>query len=449
MKKVLSIKPAFIFIFAGLSVAMILGAFWNYQSNQTQLNRLALMNQGLTTCFGRLSQTFTATMISDLTSPYMKTDFMNLSEECLNETAKSGAVLRSSMGKAYENLNQLISESHWFHEKIGRVKNEKDLAATIAPVSDRYGRMENFKGTLSDEIDATSALIRKVQANNEVVMGLGLIMFVIALSLLSLQEYQQYEARRNIEREALNYLSGGQNVGAIVDRLVENALVTQGMPVTAQVFRDYHERILEGQSSQVSSDEPVAADEKEAEAETFAVPVATETVIDTREKASLKEALVTLQNLHTKDNLHIAELRDVQLLANAEGVEHMMNAAVNALLAKRTEDKKIMVGTQVHSDRVVLNFFCAGNVFTAPELEYASNPEVIAEGMDMNLQILKEMVQVANAQWFIENKADRNGKITGMNIRLVMDRAMKENRPKNLVSVMKGKKKDLARTISH
>jgi hypothetical protein len=67
----------------------------------------------------------------------------------------------------------------------------------------------------------------------------------------------------------------------------------------------------------------------------------------------------------------------------------------------------------------------------------------------MNLQILKEMVALANAQWFIDNKVDRHGKITGMNIRLILDRAMKENRSKNLVSVMKGKKKDLAKTLSH
>lgn len=449
MKKLLSLKPAAIFVFAGLSLAMILGSFWHYQSTQSQLSKLSLVNQGLATCFGRVSQTFTAMMISDLQSPYVKSDFMNLSNECLAETSKGAVVLKSSMGKAYENLNQLISETHWFHEKIGRVKNEKELAASIPPVSDRFARMENYKQTLSDQIDSTSHLIRRVQRNNEVLMGLGLLMFVIALSLLSLQEYYRLESRKGIEREALNYLTRGQgNVGSIVDRLVDNALMTQGMPVTAQLFRDYHGEMLERQATRVSTDAPVA--EETLEAETYASPTTVEPAApDLREKTSLKEALVTLQNLHTKDNLHISELRDVQLLANSEGVEHMLNAAVNALISHRTDDRKIMVGTQIHSDRVVLNFFCGGNVFTAPELEYAANPEVIAEGLDMNLQILKEMVQSASAQWFIENKVDRHGKITGMNIRLVMDRALKENRPKNLVSVMKGKKKDLAKVMSH
>lgn len=448
MKKIQTLRPAVIYVFAGLSLAMILGSFWHYQTNQKQLNRLGTMNQGLTTCFNRISQTFTAMMISDLQSPYIKTEFTALSEECLNETAKSTASLKASMGKAYENLNQLNSETHWFHEKIGRVKTASDVAATLAPISDRYGRMENYKQTLSDEIDSTSHLIRKVQSNNEVLMGIGLIMFVIALSVLSLQEYQRYEGKRAIEREALNYLTGTQgNVGAIVDRLVENALMNQGMPVTAQVFRDYHGELMERQATRISTDETKEEVTVQAqEEETIEAPAPVEA---TPEKASLKEALVTLQNLHTKENLHIAELRDVQLLANAEGVEHMLNAATNALLSHRTDDKKIMVGTQVHSDRVILNFFMVGNVFSATELEYAANPEVIAENLDMNLQILKEMVQLANAQWHIENKVDRHGKITGMNIRLVMDRAMKESRPKNLVSVMRGKKKDLAKSISH
>ncbi len=449
MKKLLTIRPAGIFIFASLSLAMILGSFWHYQSNQNQLGRLSVLNQGLSTCFNRVSQTFTAMMISDAQSPYVKSEFTNLSNECFAEAAAGSKALKSSMGRAYENLNQLISETHWFHEKVSRLQNQKEISSMLAPISDRYGRMENYRQTMSDEIDATSTLIRKVQRNDEFLMGIGLIMFVIALSLLSLQEYQRFEMKRSIEREALNYLTAGQaNVGAIVDRLVEGALTSQNMLVTAQIFRDYHGDILERQTTRLSTDAP--AHEAIQEEENFTTNVVSEiSMADVREKTSLKEALVTLQNLQLKENLHIAELRDVQLLANSEGVEHMMNAAVNALLSHRNDDKKIMIASQVHSDRVILNFFLAGSVFTITELEYASNPGVIAEGLDMNLQILKEMVSLANAQWFIENKVDRHGKITGMNIRLILDRAMKENRSKNLISVMKGKKKDLAKTLSH
>jgi hypothetical protein len=61
----------------------------------------------------------------------------------------------------------------------------------------------------------------------------------------------------------------------------------------------------------------------------------------------------------------------------------------------------------------------------------------------MNLIILKEMVEESGAQWHLENKTDRNGSITGMNIRFTVNRAPRDPRAKNLVSVVKGKKKDL------
>jgi hypothetical protein len=63
----------------------------------------------------------------------------------------------------------------------------------------------------------------------------------------------------------------------------------------------------------------------------------------------------------------------------------------------------------------------------------------------MNTVILKEMAKETNTTWYLENKTDRNGSITGMIIRLNALRVPKEMKTsKNLVSVLKGKKKDLA-----
>jgi hypothetical protein len=55
------------------------------------------------------------------------------------------------------------------------------------------------------------------------------------------------------------------------------------------------------------------------------------------------------------------------------------------------------------------------------------------------------MALETGTQWFFENKTDRSGAITGMLIRLTVTRVPKDAKAnKNLVSVMKGKKKDLA-----
>jgi hypothetical protein len=449
MKKLLSLSPSKIYLVCGLGLLMTLGAFWHHQMNQTQLDRMNILNQGVGTCFNRISQTFTAMMIKDIQSPYLNRGFMGLSDECLNETIKGINPFKKSVGKGYETLNQLISEVHWFHEKVLKIHSPmlagQNLTAPIAPISDRYAKMENFKINLVDEIDATNAQIREIQMNDEFLMGAGLIIFVLSLSLLSLQEFNRLQLQREIEREALNYLKAGQaNASAIVDTLVDRALMTASMPVTAQIFRDYHENFLERMASKVPFTHPVKKVEVKAEAETTTEEVVEESA--PAHKTSLKEVLVSIRNIQARETIHMEEVRDVSLNVPYEAFEQMMSAAINQLATRRQDNKKIMISNQIHSDKSVVNFFLAGNVFTASELEFTENASAVAPDLDMNLIILKEMVSEAGAQWHLENKVDRNGNITGMNIRFTIARVPKE-RSKNLVSVMKGKKKDLSKEL--
>lgn len=442
MKKLLSLSPAKIYLTCALGLFVTLGAFWHHQINQTQLDRMNLLNQGVGTCFNRISQTFTAMMIKDIQSPYLNRGFMGLSDECLNETIKGINPFQKNVGKGYQTLNQLISEVHWFHEKVLKDHSPmlagKNLTSSLTPLSDRFSKMENYKLNLVDEIDFTNSQIRQIQVNDEFLMAAGLIVFVLSLSILSLQEFNRIQLHREIEREALNYLKAGQaNVGAIVDRLVDRALTSQGMPVTAQIFHDYHGNFLERFATKNLSDNiKVKAQTDEIKYEADFVGT----------KTSLKEVLVSVQNIHAKDIIHMSEVRDVLLNVPYEAFEQMMSGAIIELASKRTDQKKIMISNQIHSDKSVINFFLAGSTFTAGELEFIQNADALTPDLNMNLIILKEMVNEAGAQWQLENKTDRNGKIIGMNIRFSIARVPKE-RSKNLVSVMKGKKKDLSKEL--
>jgi hypothetical protein len=459
MKKLLSLSPAKIFIACGLGLIMTLGAFWHHQVNQSQLDRIGLLSQGVSTCFNRISQTFTAMMIKDIQSPYLNRGFMALSDECLSETVKGINPFRKNVGKGHETLNQLVSEVHWFHEKILKIHTPmvvgQNLTESLAPISDKYSKMEELKVTLVDEIDSSSARLREVQSSDEFLMGTGLLIFVVSLSLLSLQEFNRIQLRREIEREAINHLKAGQaSMGAFVDKLVDRALASQGMPVTAQIFRDYHGDIMERGSRFTAprspkqyapkTETPVAAAESKNEADH--VPAFEAATVE-MPKASLKEVLVSIQSVQAKETMHLSEVRDVVLAVENESLEMLMNAAINKLASSRPEGKKIMISNQIHSDRSIINFFLAGATFNASELEFFSAADAVgAEGIDMNLVLLKEMINEAGIQWNLENKADRQGRITGMNIRLVVNRVPKENKSK-LVSVVRGKKKDISREL--
>lgn len=445
MKKLLSLSASKILVTCALGMAVTLGAFWHHQVNQTELDRLSVLNQGIGTCFNRISQTFTAMMIKDIQSPYLNRGFMGLSDECLNETIKGINPFKQNVGKGYETLNQLISEVHWFHEKVLKTHAPmlagQDLNPSMAPLSDRFSKMETYKVNLADEIDSAITQIKEIQVNDEILMGAGLILFVLALSILSLQEFNRIQLTSEIEKKALNLLKAGNaNVGAMVDDLVSKALVTQNMTVTAQIFKDYHGNILERLSTRTSNDEMNTPAVLETPDEVTAVSANVP-------RTNLKEVLVSIQNIHAKDLIQLSEVRDVALAIDFETFEQMMNAAVNKLATRRTNDKKIMVSNQIHSDKSIINLFLPQSIFTAAELEYCSSANNAAtDTNDMNLIILKEMVNVAGVNWHLENKTNRQGQVTGMSIRFIINKATKDNKSK-LISVVKGKKKDIVREM--
>ena len=476
MKKLLRLSPSRIFVVCGLGLALTLGAFWHQQSNQVQVDRMNVLNQGMGTCFNRISQTFTAMMIKDIQSPYLHQGFMALSDECLSETIKGINPFRQNVGKGYEALSRLMSDVHWFHESVVKLHTPmiagKNLDAPLSPLSERYSKMETIKTELLDAVDSNSAKLREIQKNDEILMGVGMIIFVIALSLLSLQEFNRIQLQREIEKQALNLLKAGQaNVGAIVDQLVERALVSQNMPVTSQIFRDYHGQILERMVGRNSTDKtPVQAAQKveatpvvETQEHTYVVPkVQVSEEITEAEmnalaeaqaalpKSSLKETLVSIQKQHGKENIQISDIRDVQLRVETEALEQMLNAAVSKMLAQKSDNKRIMVSNQIHADKSVINLFLGNAMFRASELEFAGTTGIVAGNeIDMNLVLMKEMADEAGVTFHIENKADKNGNVAGMTIRFVANRVPKEARAKNLISVMKGKKRDLTRELAN
>jgi hypothetical protein len=447
MKKLLTFSSSKIYLICGLSLMMTLGAFWHHQSNQMQLDRMNVLNQGVGTCFNRLSQTFTAMMIKDIQSPYLNRDFMALSDECLNETIKGINPFKKNVEKGYETLNQLISEVHWFHEKVlkihGPLMTNPKAIVPFASLQERFGKMESFKLDLVDQIDSASVQLRQIQINDEYLMGAGLVLFIIALTILSLQDFNRGQIQREIEKEAMNFLkSGANNLGGMVDKLVERSLLLQGLTVTNQIYRDYHSNI---QDQRVKNTTPFKSIHHAAQVHTHE-DIGEEEIPVQEFKTSLKEVLVSIHNVQPKDSIHMNDVRDVLMNVPFESFEQVMNSAINQLAPRRPNNKKIMVSNQIHSDKVVLNLFLAGSTFTATELDYAQgNKAVAADSIDMNFVILKEMVSESGAQWHLENKIDRNGVITGMNIRFTVDRATKDKG--RLVSVTKGKKKDLAKEL--
>jgi uncharacterized membrane protein YidH (DUF202 family) len=448
MKKLLTISPAKIFTLCALGLLITLGGFWHHQLNQSQMDKINVLNQGISTCFNRISQTFTALMIKDINSSYLNRGFMGISDECLNETIKGIKPFGQQLGNGLETLNKLITDTHWFHEAVSRAHSPmvagKELNPSLAPISTKYSQMETLKLNLSDNLELGRSQLRRIQSHDEILMGSGLLIFTLGLIALAFIEFKRREQQLELEDYALNLLKAGQaSIGAMVDQLIQRSLTAMNLPVCAQVFRDYHGEMLEQSAGKQTYNEkksplPIMAQVEEEK-------IHTDESSYSGPRTSLKEILVSIQNINSKDVISASDVRDVQLAVNAEDFEQLFNAAVNKLMSRRVDNKKIMISNQVHSDRCVINFFLAGNTFNAGELDFAQNDSSVSvDGIDTNMILLREMALETQTNWHVENKTDRNGAITGMAIRFTVKRSPKEMRTKNLVSVVRGKKKDLA-----
>ena len=446
MKKLLSISPITYLMIAVSGLALSVGGMWHQHLGQKQLNEFGVLNEGISTCFNRVSQTFTATMIKDFKSNYLSRSFMSLSDECLSEAIKGMKPFKSELNKGHKTLQQMISEVHWFHESVlktitpAMAKVDKPFDTTAAV--NRFKKMEEYKTNLTDEIQQASNDLRTSSKNDQIAVTLGVLAVFMAFVVMMAQENQKNATRKQIEARALSLLEASKaDNSAVIDQLIDEALINASLENTAQLFRDYNGEILEKQTTRFAK---VSSAKEENKAEQEEADEFEDSDEVSYSSASLREALITLQNIHGKENINSSEVREVRLAVEAEALEQVVNAAITKLLEHKNGNKRIQVSNQVHSDRSILNFFLKDATFNVSELEYASTTG--AQTTDLNLILLKEICADNGVQWFAENKLSRNGSIEGMNIRMVIKRAPK-NTKKNLVSVVRGKKRDIQTSI--
>lgn len=433
MKKVFNLSASKILMVCGLGLATTLGGFGHHQMNQKHLSTIHVMNQGLNTCFGRINQSFTAMMIKDVKSPYLDQGFSQLSNACLEELRGTYKTLGNNLPKAEEALNKLIAEATWFHEKLGKIHSPMLLGqgkdTNLSPLQERYAQIETLKVALADELDSGMHQLSDIQFSDEVVMGGGLILFILGLGLMVGQEMRRMRQRTTAETMAVNMIKNNQaQVGAMVDSLMMKALLDQGLVVTAQIFKDYHETILEGMTPKTAhtDEEVIHTVVKETEAP------------QTKEiRSSLREVLSSLKVLNL--DFEASEVSETDLKIDQEDCTQIMNVAINKLLERRNGEETVQIHASVQGDRCQVELSLLNAAFNSSELECMKDHSKIN---DPYLMVLHEMTKGQDVNWKFENAFDE---AAGKMVMCISLNFPVGGKPKNLVSVVKGKKKDIAR----
>ncbi len=440
MKKLQTIALEKILLFCGFSLALTVVGFWEFQSNVTMSEKLARVQTGVSTCFTRVNQTFTAAMIKDFNGTYLKRDFMALTDECLKDGSNAAGVDMSTLPKANLYFNELVSEVHWFHEKVVKVVGAQAGGVEIPmnAINEKFMKIEELKLDLTDQLDSVYGQYREARLRDELLVAAAFMMFMGSLFIFGLKELALLRHRREMEHKALSLLNtGSARAASMVDQLVQRALIGQGMAVTAQVFNDYHTTILEQMSFQPL---PQRVREQKAEElpalEMASTDVAALAPVKNDDTSVDIRKLLTNQALRLKANM---EVQDGEVNVDPEVLAQVIQAFGQRLVFG---DLKLQ-GVRT-TDRYEIKLQATNLCFNVHELNYIADTTSSLEGVDVNVLIAMDLIRDNGLEAQVMNRLGNDGAIIGAEVILTLN----ANPNRTLVNVVKGKKRDLQQKLS-
>lgn len=440
MKKLQTIALEKILLFCGFSLALTVIGFWEFQSNVSMSEKLARVQTGMSTCFSRVNQTFTAAMIKDFNGPYLKRDFMALTDECLKEGSKAAGVDMSTLPKASVYFNELLSEVHWFHEKVVKVVGAQagGVEVPMNAINEKFMKIEQLKLDLTDQLDSVHGQYREARLRDELLVAAAFMMFMGSLFIFGLKELALLRHRREMEHKALSLLNtGSARAAAMVDQLVQKALTGQGMPVTAQVFNDYHTTVLEQMSFQPL---PQRVKEQKAAEPTAAVIETTQTEV--AEMVKTEESAVDIRKLLTNQALRLKASMEVQ--DGEVNVDPEVLAQVIQAFGQRLVFGDLKLNGVRSADRYEVKLQATNLCFNVHELNYIADTTSSMEGVDVNVLIAMDLIRDHGLEAQVKNRLGNDGAIIGAEVVI----GLNANPNRTLVNVVKGKKRDLQQRLS-
>ncbi|WP_417335552.1 ATP-binding protein [Halobacteriovorax marinus] len=454
----------------GATALLITTGVFQHKLN-VKISNISALKSNLATCFSRVNQSYTAKVIGDANSMYLETGFMKTTEECLSEVNTfSQEVFASSAVKLGQALNALISDIHWFHERVEESSSsfsDKDAEVILSNLSDRFEKLEMKYDNVDGELISKEGSISLSKSN--LTIFLITLCFIAPLLLLwdfaqrrTLEQRNKYaedEARKRME--STEAIAHNEVATIIKDALEQNKLV-----YCSKLFTQYHtlsalnplkedstriqamvtpenltEQAIDDIWNQSESDDSLvlsAEGETRVEEESYSGAVAQ---ID----KSLTKVVNHLSNKLLAEgviiDLDIAE--DLTVRGEDEALEQVVyNVIMNAVKNCQQNDEtgRVSISAKRVGTSVIINLTDSGLGFSKDFLSAVNGLADLDEHMPLSLQISRELLEDAGGDISFENTY-RAGEVCGSKVQIVMRSA--EAQSKRVASVQSGTKKEI------
>tara|TARA_B100001971_G_scaffold215192_1_gene259881 strand:- start:135526 stop:136983 length:1458 start_codon:yes stop_codon:yes gene_type:complete len=447
-------------VFALSSILLFSVPFFVNESLNSKIKNNNVLNGGANTCFTRVSQTFTALMISDFSSQYLNKDFVNTTGECFNQLNKTfDQSYGASFSEAKKSLNKLISDLHWFHEKTDRLaKMASDGAITLSTSSNILNKFTSLEADKINFLDAIDKKNASYAAYKNLSVGLafaGFCMLMVFVGLNIKDQYQENEFLYGVNELSKELLTDTNKNAAKIDRLVEHMANKLEIPYFYELLSQYQADFID---ANMPTHRGHAADMEAKVIEDRSMEKVSEKPAPKAEVTEFGKIInVLMDRLNNKAFTH-GIIFDTDLGENfnvkgsSESIEQLIFTLINQGIEsslKHNAGRRVRIRSKALGGIAYFKMSVSNHLFNPDELEALNHGDSEKLANNMNLMLINEIANDLNVGVSFKNKVN-DSEFTGSEIEIVFNRIMEDvdQAASKKVSVFKGKKSDIQRMFS-
>lgn len=460
----------------GATALLIMTGVFQYKLN-TKVSDISALKSNLSTCFSRVNQSYTAKVIGDSNSMYLESGFMKMTEECLAETNSfSEGIFSANAVKLGQALNALISDVHWFHERVEESSNSfsgKDAEVLLSNLSDRFEKLEMKYDNVDGELISKEKSITLSKSNLTILL-VTLCFIVPILLLWDLAQRKNLDQKNsNSEKDARDRINSGETiVHTEVASIIKDALEQNHLVYCSKLFSQFHAinnlnpvKDSVGQIQAMITDKVITEEEidniwtrseeidsvvrnaeggssSEVKEEVYTGPITDIDQILTKVVNHLSNKLLAdgvIIDLNLSDNLRIQ--------GEAEAVEQVVyNIIMNSVKNCQVSDStgRITIEGKKIGAKVCINLTDSGSGFSKDFLSAVNGLADSEEHVPLSLQISKELIEDSLGSISFDNLY-REGEVNGSKVQIVMTAG--ELPTKRVASIKAGTKQEILEAI--
>ncbi len=443
------------------------------QENSEKIKRLTNFDSGMQTCFSRVNQTYTASMLADSSSNYLTQNFQNFTEECFAEGILNvEETFKGELSQVAKKLSTLASNVHWFHEDLlspGSV-NAISNNGESRNVGARFELIESTKDEILEGSEKFKTEITNSLNNEKIIFYVSATLLVILLFSEFISNTRKRILNNIREKEAHDELLDNDGAASVkAGEIIKSVLEQNSLFNCSKLFANYHALYLfdkniknknkfslEGLVTPIGIKSPSVSEEildkiweddsiglttdrpKEQVLEELSLESISSNVIDLLAEKLFSQGVQL--DLKIPDNL-IIKGRSEEL---EQSLYHLLSYAIGST-HEASDEKNISVAAYRLGEIVALDLVHSGEGFGEAALKSRVGASHSEKTLDVDLQICQTLLSEIGAKLQLDNKLNQNGDVVGGRIKIIFKAGKSSS--SQLVDLKVGSKKEILELI--